>query len=161
MTNKYAAVADIFVSVSLIIMALTLSGCVTTKALLPEQCRSTDWGKTGYNDGVSGRSGAYFGKYINDCSSVSDVFPQRKLWEQGRQEGLKQFCTELNAYKLGREGSAWQPVCPIEGIEKLEEAYSQGRYYYLRQRDMEYLTTPYPFYYPNRYRYTPYIRPIW
>ena len=112
---------------------LALSGCATTQSLTPQQCQTSNWHELGYADGIQGRSGAYFGYYTNSCANVAGAAPNRILWEQGRQEGLKRYCTELNAYKLGREGYDWQPVCPLEGIEKLEEAYSQGRYYYIRQ----------------------------
>ena len=132
-----------------------LSGCATTPSLSPEQCQAGNWQQIGYADGMVGRSGAYFAKHLENCTPIPGSAPNRMLWEQGRQEGLKQFCTELNAYKLGREGYGWQPVCPLEGIEKLEEAYNQGRYYYLRQRDMEYLSTPYPWGY-GPYGYDPY-----
>ena len=113
---------------------LTLFGCATTQSLTPQQCQTSNWQEVGYADGLRGRSGAYFGQYANQCASVIGATPNRVLWEQGRQQGLKNYCTELNAYKLGREGYDWQPVCPLEGIEKLEEAYAQGRYYYIRQR---------------------------
>ena len=132
-----------------------LSGCATTPSLSPEQCQAGNWQQIGYADGMVGRSGAYFAKHLENCTPIPGSAPNRMLWEQGRQEGLKEFCTELNAYKLGREGYGWQPVCPLEGIEKLEEAYNQGRYYYLRQRDMEYLSTPYPWGY-GPYGYGPY-----
>jgi len=132
-----------------------LSGCATTSSLSPEQCQAGNWQQIGYADGMVGRSGAYFAKHLENCTPILGSAPNRMLWEQGRQEGLKEFCTELNAYKLGREGYGWQPVCPLEGIEKLEEAYNQGRYYYLRQRDMEYLSTPYPWGY-GPYGYGPY-----
>lgn len=132
-----------------------LSGCATTPSLSPEQCQAGNWQQIGYADGMVGRSGAYFTKHLENCTPIPGSAPNRMLWEQGRQEGLKEFCTELNAYKLGREGYGWQPVCPLEGIEKLEEAYNQGRYYYLRQRDMEYLSTPYPWGY-GPYGYGPY-----
>ena len=136
-------------SVALTLMGValfTLSGCATTqKNLTPQQCQSSNWQEVGYTDGSQGRSGAYFGHYTNSCASVGGASPNRIQWEQGRQQGLKNYCTELNAYKLGREGYDWQPVCPLEGIEKLEEAYSQGRYYYIRQRDLDYLRSPYPF----------------
>lgn len=132
-----------------------LSGCATTPSLSPEQCQAGNWQQIGYADGMVGRSGAYFAKHLENCTPIPGSAPNRMLWEQGRQEGLKEFCTELNAYKLGREGYGWQPVCPLEGIEKLEEAYNQGRYYYLRQRDMEYLSTPYPWSY-GPYGYGPY-----
>lgn len=122
---------------------LTLSGCATTQSLTPQQCEASNWQEVGYGDGARGRSGAYFGHYTTSCASVGGATPNRMLWEQGRQQGLKSYCTELNAYKRGREGYDWQPVCPLEGIEKLEEAYSQGRYYYIRQRDLDQLRSPY------------------
>lgn len=136
-------------------IALVLSGCATTQGITPQQCQSSNWQNVGYADGLQGRSGAYFGQYTNSCASIVGAMPNRVLWEQGRQQGLKNYCTELNAYKLGREGYDWQPVCPLEGIEKLEEAYSQGRYYYIRQRDLDYLRSPYPFGYGgyNRFGY--------
>ena len=142
-------------TISLVGVALlTLSGCATTQSLTPEQCQNSNWQEVGYVDGLHGRSGAYFGNYTNQCASVVSATPNRVLWEQGRQQGLKNYCTELNAYKLGREGYDWQPVCPLEGIEKLEEAYAQGRYYYMRQRDLDYLRSPYPFGYgPGRFGY--------
>ncbi|MDN5620929.1 MAG: DUF2799 domain-containing protein [Psychrobacter sp.] len=147
-THKLTAtlVSKAGISVSLLgALVLTLSGCATTQSLTPQQCQSSNWQDVGYADGLQGRSGAYFGNYTNSCASVGGANPNRIQWEQGRQQGLKNYCTELNAYKLGREGYDWQPVCPLEGIEKLEEAYSQGRYYYIRQRDLDYLRAPYPF----------------
>ena len=122
---------------------LALSGCATTQSLTPQQCQASNWQEVGYTDGLRGRSGDYFGHYVNSCASVVGATPNRIVWEQGRQQGLKKYCTELNAYKLGREGYDWQPVCPLDGIEKLEEAYAQGRYYYIRQRDLDNLRSPY------------------
>ena len=148
------------ISLSLMGAALfTFSGCATTQSLTPQQCQSSNWQEVGYADGIRGRSGAYFGHYADSCTKVGGPMPNRIQWEQGRQQGLKNYCTELNAYKLGREGYDWQPVCPLEGIEKLEEAYSQGRYYYIRQRDLDYLRSPYPFGYgprPFGYGYRPF-----
>ena len=124
---------------------LMLSGCATTQSLTPQQCQTSNWQEVGYADGLRGRSGAHFVQYTNTCANIIGAMPNRILWEQGRQQGLKNYCTELNAYKLGREGYDWQPVCPLAGIDKLEEAYSQGRYYYIRQRDLDSLRSPYPF----------------
>lgn len=142
-------------TLSLVSAALfTLSGCATTQNLTPQQCQESNWQEVGYADGLQGRSGAYFGHYADSCAKVGGPLPNRIQWEQGRQQGLKSYCTELNAYKLGREGYDWQPVCPLEGIEKLEEAYTQGRYYYIRQRDLDYLRSPYLFGYgPGRFGY--------
>ena len=146
LTNKFMSKTSIVLSLMSAAL-ITLSGCATTQSLTPQQCQASNWQEVGYADGIRGRSGAYFGQYTNQCASVIGASPNRIQWEQGRQQGLKNYCTELNAYKLGREGYDWQPVCPLEGIDKLEEAYSQGRYYYIRQRDLDYLRTPYPFAY--------------
>ncbi|MBP2280290.1 hypothetical protein RCH20_000018 [Psychrobacter sp. PL15] len=150
-------------ALSLMTAALfALSGCATTQSLTPQQCQTNNWQEVGYADGMLGRSGDHFGQYTNNCASVVGATPNRIQWEQGRQQGLRKYCTELNAYKLGREGYDWQTVCPLEGIEKLEEAYSQGRYYYIRQRDLNYLSSPYfspsPFGYGRygRYSYGPF-----
>ena len=136
---------------------LIVAGCATTTAISPTQCQSGNWEEIGLKDGQQGRSGAYFGRYIDACQPTNDIASNRILWEQGRQRGLKSYCTELNAYQLGREGYDWRPVCPLEGIEKLEDAYSQGRYYYLRQQDMDYLNAPVPWGYDSffhpRYRF--------
>ncbi|MBE0440731.1 MAG: DUF2799 domain-containing protein [Psychrobacter sp.] len=143
------------------ITLLALSGCATTQSLTPQQCQTSNWEEIGRADGSVGRSGAYFGHYANSCASIGAATPNRVLWEQGRQQGLENYCTELTAYKLGREGYDWQPVCPIEGIEKLEEAYSQGRYYYIRQQNLDYLRSPYPFgHSPFGHRYHP-LRHHW
>ena len=128
-----------------------LSGCATTQKITPQQCQANNWQEVGYVDGLRGRSGDYFGHYTDSCANIVGAMPNRIVWEQGRQQGLKKYCTELNAYKLGREGYDWQPVCPLSGIEKLEEAYSQGRYYYIRQRDLDNLRAPY--YLPSPFGY--------
>jgi hypothetical protein len=147
------------VATSIIAVAtLTLSGCATTQGITPAQCQTSNWEEVGFEDGLNGRSGAYFGQYTNACASVVGATPNRIVWEQGRQNGLRNYCTELNAYKTGREGYSWQTICPLEGIEKLEEAYAQGRYYYIRQRDLNNLYSPYPFGYSgyNRFGYRPF-----
>ena len=154
LTKKIMSKSGITLSL-LGVTLMVLSGCATTQRLTPQQCQTSNWEEIGRADGSVGRSGAYFGHYANRCASIGAATPNRILWEQGRQKGLKSYCTELTAYKLGREGYDWQAVCPLEGIEKLEEAYSQGRYYYIRQQDLDYLRSPYPFGYSHfdrRYR---------
>lgn len=138
---------------SLVITAamLSLTGCATTQNFSTQHCQASNWQALGYADGIRGRSGAYFGRYSKSCAGVVGTTATRILWEQGRKQGLTHYCTELNAYKIGREGYDWQPVCPLEGIDKLENAYAQGRYYYQRQRDFDALHTPYPFGYGYRH----------
>lgn len=142
---------------SLSMAAALLSGCATTK-LTPQQCQAQNWQTVGLADGEKGRSPNYFGKYLGECAGLTGTQPNRQLWEQGRQEGLKAFCTELNAYRLGREGYQWQPVCPAETSIKLENAYLKGRNKYLSNRAYNYwddywFPSPYHHHYWHRHPY--------
>lgn len=149
-------------SLLMVLIAALLSACVSTPKLSPQQCQQGDWQHIGETDGAAGRSAAYFGKHLSACQGVLGSMPNREMWEQGRQTGLTSYCTELNAYKLGREGRDWQPICPLQNIDKLEEAYRQGRYHYLRQRDMDYLAYPWGYGGYGRWGwYDPFWRPVW
>ena len=68
---------------------LLLSGCATTQSLTPQQCQANNWQDIGYTDGQRGRSADQFGRYVDNCVSVVGATPNRILWEQGRQQGLK------------------------------------------------------------------------
>lgn len=143
MNTQFASVIPTLSAVA--ISASLLAGCATTK-LTPEQCQNQDWQAVGQADGTHGRSPNYFGKYLSQCAGIAGSQPNRQLWEQGRQQGLASFCTELNAYRRGREGDSWQPVCPAENSLLLENAYLKGRNKYLLEKQYERWDDWFPYY---------------
>lgn len=145
-----------------------LSGCATT-GLSKQQCQqltqnSTDWQKVGLQDGLMGRDASYFNQHLQSCSALvqanatpTQIFSSyQKLWEQGRQQGIKQYCTPLRAYQLGREGIAYNNICPPEQTVELLKAHDEGYYNYQREQllyDMDDDFFPFGWGYGSRYGY--------
>ena len=105
---------------------LQLAGCST---LTTEECINGNWQAIGFADGAAGREATYLKNHNKACSKVG-VVANYSLWEQGRQQGLKQYCTETNAYQIGRRGTQMTPVCPAEITPKLERINADGRKFY-------------------------------
>lgn len=62
---------------------IALSGCVTLSA---EDCRSADWYKLGYRDGVSG-SQSLASSYAQQCSAHGAKVDEAR-YDQGWREGV-------------------------------------------------------------------------
>ena len=100
----------------------TLSGCAT---LSVAECEQGDWQTIGYRDGKAGRDRDFVLKHHKACAK-SHITPNNALWEQGRQQGLKQYCTPANALSLGRSGSRINAVCPSDIAPTLNAMNEQG-----------------------------------
>lgn len=112
---------------ALLVSGLLLSSCAT---LTPQQCQQGDWYAIGYHDGTNGRKPTYVGNHFKACSKLN-IRPNPHTWENGRQEGLKRYCTPLNAYQVGRAGHYLNPVCPVDdNLATLEKANLRGIYYH-------------------------------
>lgn len=106
--------------------ALLLSSCAT---LSRQECLTADWQSIGYTDGVAGYSGHRLQNHSKACAKVG-VSPNLTQWEAGRQQGLKQYCTLTNAYKLGLQGYSLNSVCPTNDAAPLENTNYDGRRIY-------------------------------
>jgi len=95
-----------------------------------EQCRVADWRLIGYQDGVLGKSAATIGEYHRDCAEHA-VVPELDAWRAGRDEGLQQYCTEDNGFRLGQAGRSYNGVCPGASETLFRSAYEDGRAIYL------------------------------
>ena len=135
--------------------ALIITGCATTSGLKPEQCKAGDWQAIGYQDGLMGRDANYITRHTDRCGKVG-VAPNQPLWEQGRQEGLKRYCTPLRAYQLGREGIAYNNVCPADQMLELLKAHDEGNYYYQLNQSWDYFNYGYDPFWGDRWWGSPF-----
>jgi len=110
----------------LLILAL-LQGCAT---LDKDECMLADWRLIGYEDGVAGKSATTVGKYRKDCAKHA-VVPDLDAYRAGREQGLQQYCTADNGYRLGNTGRGLPAVCPIALEGDFRDAYNTGRKLYL------------------------------
>ena len=77
------------------------------------ECRNADWRMIGMEDGIDGRQQSYIGKHRQACAK-HDITPDSVAYRQGYSEGLKQYCTEMKGFVLGKKGAAYHGVCPPE-----------------------------------------------
>ena len=87
-----------------------LAGCAT---LDEDECRSADWYSIGVTDGIDGRGPDHILAHARACNGYG-VAPLRGPWEDGRQEGLKAYCTPERAWREGARGKILSNVCPAE-----------------------------------------------
>lgn len=103
-----------------------LASCAS---LSKEECLSANWHTIGYTDGAAGRTADYIAQHQEACARVN-VTPDLNAWLAGREQGLPQYCTPVNAYAVGRRGSALSPVCPEADATLLASAHSVGSRYH-------------------------------
>ncbi len=89
---------------------LALGGCATLTA---DQCKVADWRALGVEDGALGYGEARFLDYTKDCAKAG-VTPDRAAWQDGREDGLKRFCTPEGAYSAGVDGRPFRGRCTPE-----------------------------------------------
>jgi hypothetical protein len=89
-----------------------------------------DWRLIGYQDGAAGKQASVVGKYREDCAQHG-VVPDLDAYRAGRAEGLRQFCTADNGYRLGQAGRGYSAVCPSGSDDAFRAAYDEGREIYL------------------------------
>ncbi len=110
-----------------------LSACAT---LTKQECMVGDWQAIGYNDGVAGYYSDRLASHAKACAKTS-VTPDYRLWERGRQLGLKQYCTVTSAYNVGRRGRKLNNVCPIALASSLQVANQKGLDYYTLDNQLD------------------------
>jgi hypothetical protein len=94
---------------------LVLAGC---GSMSKNECLTVDWRTVGYEDGVAGYSGDRIGQHRKACAKYG-VSTDLELYQQGRERGLREFCTPVNGYRIGSQGGGYAGVCP----ENLEPAF--------------------------------------
>lgn len=104
-------------------VVLGAAGCAT---LNEEQCRVGDWRGVGLNDGAEGRPMGRIEDHAKACAKYG-ALPDPRAYENGREQGLRAFCTPVRGFREGREGDTYHDVCPEETEGPFLQAYSDGR----------------------------------
>ncbi len=106
-----------------LVLLLPLAACAT---LSESECRSANWYDIGVKDGANGRADDFILQHAKACNEHG-VIPVAKPWREGRQEGLKRYCTPRNAYEVGKRGASLSPVCPAANLGMLYAANDRGK----------------------------------
>lgn len=83
-----------------------LHGCAV---MSEEECRATDWGEKGYEDGLAGKGSGWLREYKEACKNYVRV--DEAAYRDGRRQGAEQYCTRDRAYQNGINGASLTDIC--------------------------------------------------
>jgi hypothetical protein len=106
-----------------VFIAVGLQGCAN---LSQDDCRSADWYTIGYQDGLQGRVSRPVADHQQACAE-RDVTVLVARYTQGRNDGLKQFCSPGNGFRLGLKGDQYNGACLAYSEQEFLPAYEQGK----------------------------------
>ncbi len=119
MNSKLAGIVSI-------VSLLGLSGCATMSA---EECAMGDWHMIGYEDGSMGYTVDRLGQHRRACAKHG-VVPDQIEYQEGRRDGLRQFCQPSRGFNLGASGGQYNGVCPGDMEPDFVDAFNTGQKLY-------------------------------
>jgi hypothetical protein len=112
----------ILLNTGLVLAIAVLSGCASMSS---EECTNSDWAAIGYEDGSRGYTTDKFGSRRKACAKHG-VTADFKAYQEGREEGLVEFCQPSRGYNLGASGGRYYGVCDVAMEEEFLDAYRVG-----------------------------------
>jgi hypothetical protein len=109
-----------------------LGGCASMNE---SECLVSDWQSVGYEDGAQGRTAGHIGNYRKACAKHG-VSPDLSAYQEGRAQGLKEFCQPENGFDYGSRGGNYRGVCPADMSDEFLASYRQGRELYELEADV-------------------------
>ena len=111
---------------ALTVTLLAVSGCAS---MSKDECLAVDWRTVGYEDGVEGYPGDHIAQHRKACAKYG-VRADLALYQEGRNQGLVEFCQPINGYNLGARGGAYRGVCSAQLEPTFLRAYDAGHELY-------------------------------
>lgn len=99
------------------------------------ECLTVDWRTVGYEDGVEGYSGDRIAQHRKACAKYG-VSTDLSLYQQGRQEGLREYCQPANGYRLGVRGGSYGGICPAPLQGAFVAAFESGHQLYVLESNV-------------------------
>ena len=118
--NRKGAIAVLTLSI------LALSGCATMSG---DECVTSDWQAIGYEDGLQGYSASRIGSHRKACAKHG-VTPDLQAYQDGREQGLQQYCRPSRGFSLGEGGGSYNGVCADHREGDFIDAYNTGHRLY-------------------------------
>ena len=94
-----------------------------------EECANSDWHSIGYEDGSRGYTTEKFSSRRKACAKHG-VTADFQAYQEGRDEGLVEYCQPARGYNLGVNGGTYRGVCDVALEEEFLDAYRVGSQLY-------------------------------
>ena len=102
---------------------IALSGCASMSG---DECATSDWSAVGYEDGSRGSTSERFSNHREACAKHG-ITPDFQAYQQGRTDGLVEFCQPSRGFNLGASGSSYNGVCAANLEPDFLDAYRVGQ----------------------------------
>ena len=113
-------------SILLSLLVIGLAGCATMSS---DECATSDWTAVGYEDGSRGYTSERFSKHRKACAKHG-ITADFQAYQQGRSQGLVEFCQPGRGFNLGANGGQYKGVCSVELEADFLDAYRVGQQLY-------------------------------
>jgi len=104
-------------------VTIYLSACAT---LNKDECKTANWRVIGYEDGANGYLPSRIGQHRSACAEYG-IRPDLDAYNNGRAEGLQQYCIPANGYKLGLSGNTYNGACSGYNESQFLGAFDTGK----------------------------------
>jgi len=119
MNNQSAVVLALLATIG-------LSGCATMSG---DECATGDWSTIGFEDGSHGYTSERFGQHRKACAKHG-ITPDFQAYQEGREQGLVQFCQPSRGFNLGAAGGRYNGVCAAELEQNFLDGFRVGQQLY-------------------------------
>jgi len=110
---------------------MLLAGCAS---MSKNECLYADWQAIGFEDGSVGMPASAVTSRRQSCAKAG-VTPDMASYLAGRDQGLTEYCTPGNAFRVGENGAGYAGVCARHNEASFLDQYRAGaRLYLLRDK---------------------------
>ncbi len=117
------------------LMASLLLAMPTYAELSARDCRAGDWRAIGYQHGRSGLPQDGLTTPASRCAELGFTADADAL-ARGWHEGIADYCTEENGFKLGAQGHRYHNPCTAAYAADFRDGYQTGRQVHLAEAEI-------------------------
>jgi len=119
-----------------ILILISVAFMTACSSLSKEECDTMNWKNAGYMSAIKGQTSVSdLSMYQEQCYKRHGVVPKQQEYANGYSEGLKQYCTDSNLYKVGRDGDDYKGICDrTENKDSVVKKYNEGRVDFLERK---------------------------
>jgi len=92
-----------------------------------DECATSDWAAIGYEDGARGYTSDRLGQRRKACAKHG-VTPDFAAYQNGREQGLVEYCQPGRGFQIGSNGGSYNGVCSANLEGDFLDAYNAGRH---------------------------------
>lgn len=114
---------------NLIWVALAVSGLGGCAGMSGDECITSDWAAIGYEDGARGYTTDRISQRRKACAKHG-VTPDFAAYQNGREQGLVEYCQPGRGFDIGSNGGRYNGVCSVDLEADFLDAYNAGYHLY-------------------------------